>query len=130
MKRYILPHHVHIGSHLTSFFLIYVFNGLIILSIPRKGVLEERLAALQVCSALLKSLHTVPLSRFQGNPIGLTCVLVCPVYTAMITPWVFTYYLSREELHDDVFSKITEARGEAVRAITRLKERNNMIIGN
>ena len=40
------------------------------------------------------------------------------------------YYLSREELHDDVFSKITEARGEAVRAITRLKERNNMIIGN
>ena len=28
-----------------------------------------------------------------------------------------------------MFAKITEARGEAVRAITKLKQRNNMIVG-
>ena len=29
MKRYIIPHHVHIGSHLAYVFLTYVFNGLV-----------------------------------------------------------------------------------------------------
>ena len=28
MKRYIILHHVHTGSHLAYFFLHYVFNGI------------------------------------------------------------------------------------------------------
>ncbi len=36
MKRYIIPHHIHIGSHLAYFFLTYVFNG--ILPSPEKHV--------------------------------------------------------------------------------------------
>ncbi len=27
LKRYIIPHHVHIGSHLAYFFLNYVYIG-------------------------------------------------------------------------------------------------------
>ena len=53
----------------------------------------------------------------------------CKIYCANKLSLCHFFICRREELHDDVFAKITEARGEAVRAITKLKQRNNMIVG-